>query len=129
MSAVSEKSENLVLILGASDRADRFAYKAFKLLQEHGHKTVLVNPGLKTVETQEVLPDLSSFEPGSIDTVTLYVGPKILEKHVDALLTLKPRRVIFNPGTESPEIQSKLSTAGITPLVACTLVLLNSSQF
>jgi predicted CoA-binding protein len=118
-----------VLILGASNRPERYAYKAFKMLQKHDYKPLLVNPQVPSVEGQVVLSDLSQVESGSIDTVTLYVGPKILESCEQGLLQLKPRRVIFNPGSEHEKIESTLKNAGIETLQACTLVLLSTNQF
>ena len=62
-------------------------------------------------------------------TLTLYVGPARLEPMIDSLVALKPGRVIFNPGTESPALQQALDTAGIPWEEACTLVLLRTGQF
>jgi predicted CoA-binding protein len=118
-----------VLILGASHRPDRYAYKAFKMLQSHAYPMLLVNPQVPIVEGQEVLPDLTTLTSGSVDTVTLYVGPKILQKYLQELVRLNPRRVIFNPGTEDATIESELRKAGIKTVVACTLVLLSTNQF
>ena len=64
-----------------------------------------------------------------VDTPTLYVGPQRLTPLISDILRLAPRRVIFNPGTESPEAAAALDRAGITHLEACTLVLLQTGQF
>ena len=121
------KSEKVV-ILGASNRPDRYAYKAFSTLRKYGHEPVPVHPVLSEIEGVPVVPDLPSVK-GEIDTVTLYVNPKISEPLVDAMIALNPRRVIFNPGTESALLEERLETAGIVAEVACTLVLLETGQF
>lgn len=117
-----------VAILGASQKPERYAYKAFKMLQQHGHEVLPVNPGLTKIEAVNVFSKLSDI-PGAIDTLTLYVNPEILEKNMEEILRLKPGRVIFNPGSESPELEARLQAGGIKTEEACTLVLLRTNQF
>jgi uncharacterized protein len=124
MSHLSER----VVILGASDKPDRYAYRAFKMLREHGHQSLPVHPTLATVEGVPVAKTLASIrEP--VDTLTLYVNPTVSEGMAQAIIDLKPKRVIFNPGTESTALQAQLDQAGIPWEEACTLVLLSSGQF
>ena len=121
-------SNRTVAILGASDNEERYAFKAQQRLADHGYHVVPVAPHGKTVLGVTSLKSLGDIrEP--VDTVTLYVGPKNLAPKVDALIALKHRRVIFNPGTEDPDIEKKLQDAGIHTVEACTLVLLSIEQF
>ena len=125
------KSENVV-ILGASPKPERYAYKAMKRLQEHGHKTLLVNPGLTTIENQSVyasLKDLSAQSNEAIDTLTVYVKQDITLQVLPDILEMNPKRVIFNPGTENSKVASELSAAGIEVVEGCTLVMLSTKQF
>jgi hypothetical protein len=117
-----------VLILGASDNPERYAYKAFHSLRAAGHTVIPVNPRLAAIEGVACLPDLAAVT-GPVDTVTLYVRPEIVRPMTAALVALKPRRVIFNPGTEDVEIETQLQKSGIATLRACTLVLLKTKQF
>ncbi len=117
-----------VVIVGASDKPDRYAHMALTLLRRHGHEVVPVHPRLTEIEGVPVVSDLSDIT-GAVDTVTMYVGPAISSGLADKLIALKPQRVIFNPGSEIPELASKLQAAGITTEEACTLVLLNTAQF
>jgi hypothetical protein len=117
-----------VAILGASDKPDRYSNKAQHLLTAHGHTVVPVHPALKQIEGVDVVPDLSAIS-GAVDTLTLYVGPAISSGVADKIVALKPGRVIFNPGTENPGLQSTLDSAGIPWEEACTLVLLNTGQY
>lgn len=116
-----------VAILGASNKPDRYAYKALKMLQEYGHTAIPINPAFDEIDGTQVRKTLEDIS--DIDTVTLYMNPQRLAEQVDRLIHLKPRRVIFNPGTESKEIEQKLESAGIKTLEACTLVLLRTNQF
>ena len=117
-----------VAILGASDNPERYSHKAFVLLREHGHKVIPVNPSGKIIEGIPAAKSLGEItEP--VDTLTMYVSPNISAKLEEAVLALKPARVIFNPGTENPELQKKCEERGIEALNACTLVMLRTSQF
>lgn len=122
------KTPERVVILGASDKPDRYAHKAMTALLRHGHEVVLVHPRLKEIEGRPVLADVREVT-GPVDTVTMYVGPAISAGLADKLTALKPKRVIFNPGSENPDLQDKLQAAGIRPEEACTLVLLATDQY
>lgn len=117
-----------VAVIGASPKPERYAYMAFKRLQEHGHKVFLINPAVSEIEGHSVFATLKDL-PEPMDTVTMYVGAAKSSLLQDDLLTLKPRRVIFNPGAENPGLQTALENAGIEVQEACTLVLLGTGQF
>ncbi|MCI5137617.1 MAG: CoA-binding protein [Candidatus Electrothrix sp. AR1] len=118
----------IVAIIGASDKPDRYANKAMHALQKHGHEVILVNPLKQEVEEQKCLHSVADYD-GKIDTVTLYVNPKRFQDHINDVIKALPKRVIMNPGTEDNEHQQMLEDAGITVLRACTLVLLSTNQF
>jgi predicted CoA-binding protein len=89
---------------------------------------VLVHPRLVEIEGEPVLNDLSAItEP--VDTVTMYVGPDASNAIAEKLIALRPRRVIFNPGSENPGLQKRLADSGARVEEACTLVLLSTGQF
>ena len=117
-----------VCILGASDKPERYSYKAKNLLQQYGHTTLLVHPKLTVIENQQVYSDLKQIAK-KIDTLTIYINPKLSSSIFNDIIELKPKRVIFNPGTENPEIYNHLTDVGIKVEEACTLVLLNTNQF
>ena len=124
---MSQKTERVVIV-GASDNPERYSHRAQLLLRQHGHEVVPVHPKLAQIEGVPVVADLSAIS-GPVDTVTMYVGPAISTGLGDKLAALKPRRVIFNPGTENAVLEQQLSAAGIACEEACTLVLLNTGQF
>ncbi len=117
-----------VVILGASQKKDRYSNKAQNLLREYGHRVLPVHPQLKEIDGVAVSPSLQAIKE-EVDTVTLYVNPQRGEELVEQIIGLHPRRVIFNPGTESEKMSAAFIAAGIEPINACTLVLLRTEQF
>lgn len=121
-------SREVVLILGASDHPEKYAHKAMTMLLAHGHEVVLVHPTLSEIEGHKVFKSIDEISQ-KIDTLTMYVNPKISSSVAQSILKLKPGRVIFNPGTENPELEVSLKRSGIDFEEACTLVLLTTGQF
>ena len=117
-----------VVVLGASPKPERYSNKAARMLIEYGHTVVPVNPYHRSVAGIHCQPDIASVA-GPVDTVTVYMRGELLAPHMDALLSLAPKRVIFNPGSEDEGLASELRTRGIVCEDACTLVLLRSKQF
>ena len=117
-----------VAILGASQKPERYSYKALQMLVENGHAVYPVHPALSEIEGHRVYDKLEKIEQ-SIDTLTVYVGPRWIEAVIPEILALNPGRVILNPGTESDVLKEALDNAGIPWLEACTLVLLRTGQF
>lgn len=121
-------ADHHVAVLGASPKPARYANQCIRLLLEHGYRITPVHPRFDTIEGLAVTPDLGSIAD-PVDTLTLYVGPQLLEPQAEAIVALKPGRVIFNPGTESEAVQRQLDQAGIEWFEACTLVMLRTGQF
>ena len=118
----------IVAIIGASEKKNRFAYSAMVSLREHGHEVRLVNPFKDNIEGNKCFKAVTDIKE-KIDTVTLYVNPERFRDHVVEVVKARPGRVIMNPGTEDAEMQAILEDAGIKVSRACTLVLLSSGQF
>ena len=116
------------LVLGATDNPSRFAYKAVHKLQQHGHDVVPVGIRKGEVGGQPIITDKEE-EIAGIDTVTLYVGPQNQPSWYDYILSLKPKRIIFNPGTENRELEQLAEDANIETLHLCTLVLMASNTY
>ncbi len=117
-----------VAILGATDKPDRFAYKAFQMLKEYGHNPIPVGKNIKILDGRTVYEKLVDI-PIPVETLTLYVRPEISTAMADEILKLQPKRVIFNPNTENLNLIRALEQAGIHTVQACTLVLLRTGQF
>lgn len=121
------KKDKLTMVIGASDNPERYAYLAAERLLKHEYPIVLVGQKRTSVFGIEILNELKPIE--NIDTVTLYVGPKNQAFYQDYIAELKPKRVIFNPGTENDDFEGHLQKNGIETLRACTLVMLSTNQF
>lgn len=117
-----------VAVLGASHKPERYSNQAVRMLTEYGHNVIPVTPGRKEIEGLTVVPELGGIT-AKIDTLTLYVGPDRSAQMLDAIVALKPGRVILNPGTESESLQHALTQAEIPWQHACTLVMLRTGQF
>lgn len=123
----SMKKERVV-VLGASAKAERYSNRAVQQLLQHGHEAVAVNPAQPQLYGLQALPTLAAVA-GEVDTVTLYLASAQLPAQLPALLALKPRRVIFNPGTEQSAVAAALQAAGIEVVEGCTLVMLATASF
>ncbi len=117
-----------VVILGASDKPERYAWTAFNMLREYGHIPLPVSPTLKSIDGVAVSASLGEIK-GAVDTLTMYVNPKISSRLRADILRLNPKRVIFTPGSENPELAKELKQVGIHTIDACTMVLLRTAQF
>ena len=117
-----------VVVLGASPKPGRFAYKALVKLKNLGYTVLPVHPKAEMIEEIRVYASLEQIDQ-PVDTVTLYVGPARMVSQVDAVCALKPARVIFNQGTESDEIQQRFEQAGIDCVIDCTLIMLDENRF
>ncbi len=115
------------LVLGASTDPSRYANKAIKLLRSHNHEVVAVGLDEGAVSGVPIIHDMPV--DGNIDTVTLYLNPVRQKMYYDKILNLRPRRIIFNPGTENNELNMLANAKGIETEEACTLVLLNTGQY
>ncbi len=117
-----------VVILGASNKPDRYAYKALKELAAAGYEVIPVNPVLKEVEGIKVTGSLAGIK-GDVDTIALYVGPQRLAPMVNDIVALKPKRIIANPGTELGAMREAAQKNGIEYVEGCTLVMLRTNTF
>ena len=115
------------LVFGASLKPYRYSYVAIKRLVDAGEEVLAF--GLREGRVSGVKIETSCAHFGEVDTIALYMNPKRQREFYDTILHLRPRRVIFNPGTENPEFYDLLAAADIEVEVACTLVLLSIGQY
>lgn len=122
----------LTLVLGASENVERYSNKAINMLLNHQHTVYAVGARVGNVNSVPIFTSIHDALLNSnehIDTVTLYLNPKRQDDFQNEIINLKPRRVIFNPGTENPSFYPKLMENGIEYIEACTLVLLATGQY
>ena len=119
--------EKKTLVLGASGNPSRYSYLAMNRLKAHKHPVVAV--GRREAEVAGIHIAKSPVVEEGVDTVTLYLNPTHQKEYYNYILDLHPQRIIFNPGTENPELMKMAKEAGIEPVVACTLVMLATGQY
>jgi len=117
-----------VAVLGASTNPERFSHRAVEMLLEYGHTPLPVHPSGAPVKGLETKRSLAELAPG-VDTLCVYVNRDISTALEREILGLRPRRVIFNPGTENPQLEAALEAAGMLIERVCTLVLLRTGAF
>lgn len=117
-----------VAIIGASHKPHRYAHRAQVLLMKYGHRVFPVSGNGRSILDVKGYSSIGEIDE-TIDTVALYLNPERHEPIVDDILQVKPRRIIFNPGTESDDLIDAYTEQGIDAMRACTLVMLQTSQF
>ena len=122
---MSEKKKTLVL--GASDNPSRYSYLAVQRLRSHGHPVVAI--GRKNTKVGDVIIEKEQKPFDNIDTITLYLNPQHQQEYYDYILSLKPNRIIFNPGAENDELTRLARARGLKTSEACTLVMLSTNQY
>ena len=115
------------LIIGATPNPGRYAYLAAHKLTAAGHP--IINIGIKNGEVAGVKIEPAETIYKDVDTITLYVGPAHQPDLYDYIINTKPKRIIFNPGTENIELKELAEKNGIETDEACTLVLLSTNQY
>lgn len=115
------------LVIGASENTERYSNRAIKSLLRYGHEVKALGIRKGTVDGVEI--DTEKILYPDIHTITLYVGKYNQPPYYDYIESLHPKRVIFNPGTENPEFESRLREKGIEAEEACTLIMLSTGQY
>lgn len=115
------------LVIGASTKPEKYAYLAITKLVEKGHSVLAI--GQNSGEVAGIKIHTKAIPLKNIDTVTLYLNPARQRDYYNYIVEVKPKRVIFNPGTENPEFYQLLELNSIKVEVACTLVLLSTNQY
>lgn len=115
------------LVIGASENTARYSNMAVNKLLSKQHEVVAIGKTGGKIQNVEIHKE--QVQDDDIDTVTLYVNPTHQQPYYDYILSLKPRRIIFNPGTENDELERLAAQQGIDVLEACTLVMLSTGQY
>ncbi|MFT3979813.1 MAG: CoA-binding protein [Ferruginibacter sp.] len=120
-------SKKNTLVIGASENPARYSYLAVNKLKNYGHPVKAIGRRAGAVNGIEIMTGTPALE--EIDTVSLYLNPDNQKPYYDYIMGLHPKRIIFNPGTENPELQSLAEEKGIHTMEACTLVMLSTNQY
>jgi uncharacterized protein len=115
------------VILGASNKPKRYSYLATQSLKKHGHTVFPLGLRQGAIEGTTIINDKPILQ--DIDTITLYLSPQNQKEWYNYILQVHPKRIVFNPGTENPELYSLAVENGIECTIACTLVLLSIGDY
>lgn len=115
------------IVLGASENPQRYSNMAVKRLKAGGHEVVAI--GKRTGTINDVAIQATPVNEKEVDTVTLYLNALNQRQYEDYILSLNPKRIIFNPGAENSQLEARANERGIETIEACTLVLLNTNQY
>lgn len=119
--------KNKTLVIGASENPERYGYKAVVTLRQYDYPVVAIGNRAGKIKDVEISGARLPYE--DIDIITLYINPTIQKDYYDYMLSLHPRRILFNPGTENEEFMEMAQNAGIQPITGCTLVMLHTGQY
>ncbi len=115
------------VVLGASPNPGRYSYLAVNRLKAHGHPVVAIGKRPGTINGLEIITGHPGID--NVDTVTLYLNAQNQKQYYDYILSLHPKRIIFNPGAENDELSDLALKNNIEATEACTLVLLSTNQY
>ena len=122
-----EMMKKETLVIGASLKPSRYSNIAINRLVNYNHTVRAIGLKKGVVAGIDITTEKEQFK--NIDTVTLYLNATRQEEYYEYIISLKPTRVIFNPGTENPTFYKLLKETNIETEVACTLVLLGTNQY
>lgn len=120
-------AQKKTLVLGASENPSRYSYLAIRKLTNHQHPIVAI--GKKKGKVGDVEIETDHLPVTDVDTVTLYLNARNQQEYYDYILSLQPKRIIFNPGTENNELEKLAQDNGIETVEGCTLVMLSIGNY
>jgi predicted CoA-binding protein len=115
------------VVLGASANPSRYSFLAVTRLIAHGHTVIPIGKKKGKINNEEIITELPHLH--DVDTITLYLNSQNQKQYYDYILSLHPKRIIFNPGAENDELVTLANKNNIQPMYACTLVLLSTNQY
>ena len=115
------------VVIGASENTERYSFLAVNKLNKYQHEVIAIGKTEGKIGNTPIITENPAIE--GVDTVTMYLNPKIQKDYYNYILSLQPKRIIFNPGAENEELYKLAEEHNIAPINACTLVLLGTGQY
>ena len=115
------------VVLGASDSPMRYSFLAVRRLKSYDHPVVAIGKKKGSIDDIQIITEHPLMD--DVDTVTLYLNPMHQKQYYDYIISLHPKRIIFNPGAENAELAALAKQNAIQPINACTLVMLRTGQY
>ncbi|MDB6147668.1 MAG: hypothetical protein JWO45_1332 [Spartobacteria bacterium] len=123
-----QANHKTVVVVGASPKSERYAFRAMQMLRDFGHHVVPINPAFDQILGEKCYPSVADV-PERIDTVTLYLRKTRSDLLIKEIVAAKPRRIIMNPGAENDALALTARELGIQVIEGCTLVMLRTGTF
>jgi len=115
------------LVLGASPNQKRYSYMAIHKLLKHHHPVIPMGIKKAAVAELKIVNDRPNYT--DIHTISMYIGPRHQADYHNYLISLKPNRIIFNPGTENDVFKELCKEHNIQAIEHCTLIMLNEGTY
>ena len=115
------------IVLGASENPERYSFLAVQRLTKYHHPVIAIGKKIGMIGEVPIITNHPAEK--EVDTVSLYLNPTLQKEYYPYILSLHPKRIIFNPGTENDELADLAKQNGIQVIEACTLVMLNTGQY
>lgn len=119
-------SKPITLVLGASLNPHRYSNKAIRSLLEKNHEVLAVGNKEGNLDGVSIT---SEFPTDQINTISIYLSMKNQIPYYENILSLKPKRIIFNPGAENPDLAKLAIEQDIEIIDGCTLVMLSLGNY
>ncbi len=119
----------LVLIAAVSTNDKKYSHRAAKLLADNGFKIAPLGFAKGEVGGVEIQSLSSEPKLENVHTITLYMRPENQKEWYDYFLSLSPKRIVFNPGTENSELSEIARDKGIEVVYDCTLQMVRRDDF
>ena len=117
------------VIIGATTDPSRYAYLAARMLTQYNNEILPIGIKKGDLFGTKILNIFDKPKVDDVHTITLYIGPQRQPEWYEYLMSLNPKRIIFNPGTENDVLIRMAEERGIEAVEGCTLVMLRSNQY
>lgn len=115
-----------VIVIGVSPNPARYSYQCVEALVHANYEVIAIGIRAGYIGKIKICTDRPLLK--DIDTIILYVNKEVQQNYLDYVLQLNPAKILFNPGTECPEMAQVAIDNGIAIKYDCALVLINSER-
>ena len=121
------KTENTILVLGASDNPARISCLATRFLKNKGFNLFAVSHRKGMIDDITLHDDSELSQAKEVDCITVFLKPERQCKYYDYILSLNPKKIIFNPGSENPELIALATSRSIKIVTGCTIAMFSNN--
>lgn len=115
--------QNSILVLGASPNPVRTSYLAAKVLIQKGYAVSAYGNRVGKIDHLNISNEIPKVSSEQVDAITIFMKPEKQRAYYDYIIAAKPRNLIFNPGSENPELEQLAERNKINIIHCCTIAL------